>query len=331
VGHELYITEVNDIKKLTYLTIEPTEMYWWSPDSQYIIKDKIDYLIKDEPDAPASKRIDFTIVNINTKEETIYSVPRKSLSYSEGMWYVVKQNNADKVTMVHPQDLSNDDPLLQEGMMLPYQITKNVGKRYYEETEEKEIWIRTKEKDFKILDKVGEVWAELSPKRNRLAISYTETQELGGEEKAKSYVYDLKTNKLYEHDRVGSWSPDGEWLMYSKVSKKFDIIWAKSVEQQIKEGKIHYFDWAEWSGYPIGDIFVVSWDAKNIIQLTKDSEIGKTVTFKDPAIWFNTNKVAFLYLTLQYDKREPVKNDYDILINVVPSWGLKIGEIIFKK
>ena len=339
VGHGFYITDVNNIKKVTYLLEEPLKSYWWSPDSLYIIEEEMDYLIKDKPDDPDSKQINFIVTNINTKEQTTYSLSRKSLSYSEGIWYVIKQDAYGKVTMVHPSDLQANEPLLGEGMMLPYQVTKNIGKRYYEETEEKEIWIRTKHKDFKILDNVGEVrHADLSPKHDRLLISYIETQKLGSKEKAKSYVYDLKTNKLYDLlaltgvESGYEWSPDGEWLIYSKVSKQFELIVSESEYDKIKQKEKAYFDWAAYGNYPVGDIFVVSWDAKNVVQLTKDSEVGKTASFYSPAVWFGDNKIAFLYLTFKYEEMIQVKGEnYPTLFHAVPEWGLKIGEIKLKK
>ena len=272
-------------------------------------------------------------VNIATDETSVYSVPRKSDSSFEKLWYVAKQDNTGKITMVYPTDVSKYDPLLQKGM-LPYQVITKEGNP---STEEKEIWIRTKDKDTKILGNVGRIYqAALSPDRNRLFIHFTEPYQPADKSRIleeQRYVYDLATNKLYELPVQGwnfSWSPDGEWLMYLNADKSVDINLAESEHQKIKERKSSYVDWEAFSYY-ITNLFVASWDGTQIAQLTKDNEESKLITLEGSNTWIDNNKIAFFYLSFRYNKIKAKKDESLLMDVIIPSGGIKIGEITISK
>jgi hypothetical protein len=319
--YALHITNINNLKEIISFPFSVTAefLFGWSPDSEYVV---------------CTNYIDFISVNITTKEMSVFSVQCKSFSRSERLWYVIKQDNNGKILVVHPTDVEKDDPLLKNGM-LPYQVVKKEGAS---NTEEKEIWIRTKERDFKILDNVGGIYqAILSQARNRLLINFAEPyrpDKHKGEYllKGRCCVYDLKTNKLYDlpvDAKDFSWSPDGEWLLYPKeTGKSVGVDPKNSIYEKMYNKQMAYFEW-EGLSYHLNNLFAISWNGEKVVQLTKNDDNRKTIILNGPATWISNNKIAFFYTDFKYDKMEATQNSIE-LKEVIPSWGIKIGEIIFE-
>lgn len=333
VSDTYYVVEVKDIKDSTkvkkiFSTSDTSHLRQWVPDNKSII-------IEDRLYRPNEKQEDiFIIVNTVTNDSSKYPITKKSKSYNEALWYMIKTSDDGKININHPEDIEKDNALLKEGMV-PYLVNqkKDQGFHYRITDEENEVWIKTKNKDIKILDKIGGIYErELSLKGDRLLIFF---EVVGSRNtKKKACIYDLNTNGLYDLPQGGenyTWSPDGDWLLYSKSDKLVSISRPESEFKRIQEGEIPYFDW-EATSYSLSDLFLTSWDGKKTIQLTKDKEGEKTITLEGPAAWSKDNKIAFIYTSFKYEEIEqPKEGTYLILKNAIPSYGIKLAEVLFEE